>query len=156
MVVLLIWHNTVNLIKQVSEIQNLLKKSLYGKNSQWIIAVFIPKWTFPMWHHHSDIESIHMLLYVFVAGERKCKTLTNLDRLDLTFARSWVLDLMWLFQNTKIPLSLLSCSRKDTGLFEVAERSPEGRLHKVGLPFHSPSLACTAIKKETWKHGMSE
>lgn len=49
--------------------------------------------------------------------------------------------------NTKIPLSLLSCSRKDTGLFEVAERSLEGRLHKVGLPFRSPSLACTAIKK---------
>lgn len=89
------------------------------------------------------LESIQAF-YVSVAGESKSKTWTNPYRDGPV--RSWVLTPVWLSQNTKIPLSLISCSRKDTGLFEAAERSQEGRLHKVGLPFHSPSLACTVTR----------
>lgn len=53
----------------------------------------------------------------------------------------------------KHPSCTQLCSRKDTGLSAAAGRSQEGRLRRVGLPFRSPSLACTAIKrtKSRWE-----
>lgn len=127
------------------------------KNSQWTTAVFISGCVTPVWHHHSDIYV--GFLYVLVAGERKSQTSTHPHiKMAQSDYGSWV------FCNSPKtlpppplpikPFSLQSYSKKDTGLFEVAERSQAGRLRKVGLPFHSPSLACTAIK-EMWKQGMS-
>lgn len=116
----------------VSEIQKLLELSLYGRIHSEITAALNTELS--LWHSIWQSQHQHTSAFsVLVEGERKAKVF------DWSMQRR--------LAPPKHPGCTQLCSRKDTGLSAAAGRSQEGRLRRVGLPFRSPSPACTAIKR---------